>query len=59
MMKYSVAVIAGGTIVWPQMRMMRLNSRMTIVLKPTTLVRVERHFIGARLRRPARALREA
>ena len=40
MMKYSVAVIAGGTIVWPQMRMMRLNSRMTIVLKPTMLVRV-------------------
>src|SRR5690349_14013029 len=38
MMKYNVAVIAGGTMVWPQMRMMRLNSRMTMVLKPTILV---------------------
>src|SRR5262245_12291535 len=39
MRKYSVAVIAGGTIVWPQIRMMRLNSRMTMVWKPTMLVR--------------------
>ena len=35
MMKYSVAVIAGGTIVWPQMRTMRLNSRKTMVRNPT------------------------
>ena len=35
MMKYSVAVTAEGTSVWPQMRMMRPYSRMTMVLKPT------------------------
>ena len=29
--KYSVAVTVGGTMVWPQMRTMRLNSRMTMV----------------------------
>ena len=39
MMKYSVAVITGGTSVWPQMRMMRLNSRITIVAKPTRRAR--------------------
>ena len=32
--KYRVAVTAGGTMVWPQMRMMRLNSRMMMVVKP-------------------------
>ncbi len=30
--KYSVAVTADGTRVWPQMRMMRPYSRMTMVL---------------------------
>src|SRR5262245_41203733 len=30
--KYSVAVTADGTSVWPQMRMMRPYSRMTMVL---------------------------
>ena len=34
MAKYSTAVTTEGTIVWPQMRMMRPYSRMTIVLKP-------------------------
>ncbi len=34
MTKYSVAVTAGGRSVWPQMRMMRLYSRITIVWKP-------------------------
>ncbi len=34
MMKYSVAVTAGGTSVWPQMRTMRPYSRMMMVLKP-------------------------
>src|SRR5664279_3653298 len=33
--KYSVAVTAAGTSVWPQMRMMRPYSRMMMVLKPT------------------------
>ena len=40
--KYSVAVTTDGTMVWPQMRMMRPYSRMTMVLKPiqrTTLSR--------------------
>src|SRR5260370_42619288 len=33
--KYSVAVTVGGTMVWPQMRTMRLNSRMMMVENPT------------------------
>src|SRR5882757_1049121 len=33
--KYSVAVTTGGTMVWPQMRTMRLNSRMMMVENPT------------------------
>jgi hypothetical protein len=33
-MKYKVAVTAGGTMVCPQIRTMRLNSRMMMVLKP-------------------------
>ena len=33
--KYSVVVTAEGTSVWPQMRMMRPNSRVMIVRKPT------------------------
>ena len=37
--KYSVIVIAGGTIVWPQMRMMRPYSRRTIVRKPMRRMR--------------------
>src|SRR5213082_3386807 len=32
--KYSVAVTTDGTMVWPQMRMMRPYSRMTMVWKP-------------------------
>src|SRR6266566_4376335 len=32
--KYSVAVTTEGTMVWPQMRMMRPYSRMTMVWKP-------------------------
>ena len=47
MMKYSVVVIAGGTIVWPQMRMMRLNSRMTIVLETDDVGAREHARIGA------------
>ena len=35
MMKYNVAVTAEGTRVWPQMRMMRPYSRITMVRKPT------------------------
>src|SRR6516225_5964099 len=41
--KYSTAVTTDGTMVWPQMRMMRPYSRMTMVLKPiqrTTLRRI-------------------
>src|SRR5882757_8013347 len=38
--KYSVTVTTGGTMVWPQMRTMRLNSRMMMVLKPTHSARV-------------------
>ena len=49
MMKYSVAVIAGGTIVCAQMRMMRLNSRMTMVLKPTRFTRASTGSPGCRL----------
>ena len=37
--KYSVAVTVGGRMVWAQMRTMRLNSRMTMVLKPIHSVR--------------------
>src|SRR6185312_15260341 len=33
--KYSVAVTAEGTSVWPQMRMIRPYSRITMVLYPT------------------------
>src|SRR5207237_244559 len=32
--KYSVAVTTDGTMVWPQMRMMRPYSRLTMVWKP-------------------------
>ena len=39
MMKYSVIVIAGGTIVWIQMRTTRRDSLRTIVQKPTRLIR--------------------
>ncbi len=39
MMKYSVIVIAGGTIVWIQMRTTRRDSLRTIVQKPTRLMR--------------------
>src|SRR5262245_21677043 len=38
MMKYNVAVIAGGTIVCPQMRTMRPYSRRTMVLNPVISV---------------------
>src|SRR3984957_3791334 len=41
MTKYSVAVTTGGTMVCPQMRMMRLNSRMTMVVNPTHSVRAK------------------
>src|SRR5688572_18567481 len=37
--KYSAAVTAGGTSVWPQMRMMRLNSRRMTVWKPMRRMR--------------------
>jgi hypothetical protein len=50
MTKYSVAVTAGGTMVCPQIRTMRLNSRMMMVLKPI-------HSVSARDSHALRSLR--
>src|SRR6185436_17212102 len=52
--KYSAAVTAGGTSVWPQMRMMRPYSRRTMVWKPMRRIRAsDCVFTSARLRRRA------
>ena len=53
MMKYSVIVIAGGTIVWIQMRTTRRDSLRTIVQKPTRLIapEIRRRATAARLTR--------
>ncbi len=44
MMKYKVIVMAGGTIVWIQIRTTRRDSLRTIVVSPTKLMR---HRFGA------------
>ena len=45
--KYSVVVTAEGTSVWPQMRMMRPNSRMMMVRKPIARIGRQRQCLGS------------